>query len=160
MNTEKEKSAVGMAVPATESDNNTTVSISYSDENVNGYSYENMTAILNSLTDTLRLTREGKNIVSIVPLTVPIDGTKYVTDVARITYKNGHTRDINIDCDSGIAAVYDIADNLSNTSAISPPRFSAFLRLHLSIESLLVILPRNVFKMAGLCGGILFHADI
>ncbi len=73
---------------------------------------ENMTAILKSLSETLRLTREGRNIVSIVPLTVPIDGTKYVTDIARITYKNGHTRDINIGCDSGMAAVYDIADNL------------------------------------------------
>ena len=35
---------------------------------------ENMTAILNSLTDTLRLTREGKNIVSIVPLTDLVSG--------------------------------------------------------------------------------------
>lgn len=68
-----------------------------------------MTAILKSLGETLRLTDAGKNIVSIVPVTVPIDGTKYVKDVARITYKNGHTRDIDIDCDSGIAAVYDVA---------------------------------------------------
>lgn len=70
---------------------------------------ENMTAILDSLAGTLRLTREGRDIVSIVPLTVPIDGTKYVKDVARITYKNGHTRDIDIGCDSGIAAVYDVS---------------------------------------------------
>ena len=112
MNTEKEKSAVGAATPATESDNNTTVSISYSDENVNGYSYENMTAILNSLTDTLRLTREGKNIVSIVPLTVPVVGTVYVRDIARITYQSGRTKDIGIDCDSGIAAIYDVVRDL------------------------------------------------
>lgn len=112
MNTEKEKSAVGAATPATESDNNTTVSIAYSDENVNGYSYENMTAILDSLTDTLRLTREGKNIVSIVPLTVSVDGTVYVRDIARITYQSGRTKDIGIDCDSGIAAIYDVVRNL------------------------------------------------
>ena len=111
MNTEKEKSAVGTAIPATESDNNTTVSISYSDENVNGYSYENMTAILNSLTDTLRLTRGGKNIVSIVPLTVPVDD-KYVKDIARITYRSGRTKDIDIGCDSGIAAIYDVVRDL------------------------------------------------
>ena len=116
MNTEKEKSAVGAATPATESDNNTTVSISYSDENVNGYSYENMTAILNSLTDTLRLTREGRDIVSIVPLTVSVDGTVYgtvyVRDIARITYQSGRTKDIGIDCDSGIAAIYDVVRDL------------------------------------------------
>lgn len=112
MNDTKEKSAVGMAVPATESDNNTTVSISYSDENVNGYSYENMTAILNSLTDTLRLTREGRDIVSIVPLTVSVDGTVYVRDIARITYQSGRTKDIGIDCDSGIAAIYDVVRDL------------------------------------------------
>ena len=112
MNDTKEKSAVGAATPATESDNNTTVSISYSDENVNGYSYENMTAILDSLTDTLRLTREGKNIVSIVPLTVSVDGTVYVRDIARITYQSGRTKDIGIDCDSGIAAIYDVVRDL------------------------------------------------
>lgn len=70
---------------------------------------ENMTNILNCLRVTLNLTAAGKNIESIVPMTVPIDGTKYVTDIARITYKNGHTRDINIGCDSGIAAVLDVA---------------------------------------------------
>lgn len=73
---------------------------------------ENMTAILKSLAGTLRLTREGKNIVSIVPVTVPVRGSEYVTEVARITYKNGQIRDIGIECDSGIAAVYDIARNL------------------------------------------------
>ena len=78
---------------------------------------ENMTAILDSLTDTLRLTREGKNIVSIVPLTVPVVGTHvygtvYVRDIARITYQSGRTKDIGIDCDSGIAAIYDVVRDL------------------------------------------------
>lgn len=73
---------------------------------------ENMTAILNSLTDTLRLTREGRDIVSIVPLTVSVDGTVYVRDIARITYQSGRTKDIGIDCDSGIAAIYDVVRDL------------------------------------------------
>lgn len=73
---------------------------------------ENMTAILNSLTDTLRLTREGRDIVSIVPLTVSVYGTVYVRDIARITYQSGRTKDIGIDCDSGIAAIYDVVRDL------------------------------------------------
>ena len=63
---------------------------------------ENMTKILAKLTETLRLTRDGGNIVSITPL----------RDVARVTYSNGHTKDIDIGSDSGIAAIYDIAKNL------------------------------------------------
>lgn len=70
---------------------------------------ENMTAILKSLAGILNLTDAGKNIESIVPVTVQIKSTEYVKDVARITYKSGHRRDIDIDCDSGIAAVYDVA---------------------------------------------------
>lgn len=69
---------------------------------------ENMMEILDSLSDTLRLTREGKSIVSIVPMTVPLRGSEYVTDIARITYENGQIRDVGIECDSGIAAVYDV----------------------------------------------------
>ena len=110
MTDKKEKSAVGAATPATEKDINISPVNIISDtaEKIKAH-YENMTEILGSLAGTLRLTREGWDIVSIVPLTVPIDGTKYVKDVARITYKNGHTRDINIGCDSGIAAVLDVA---------------------------------------------------
>lgn len=70
---------------------------------------ENMTSILKSLGETLRLTREGKNIVSIVPVTVPKVNTAYAGVAARVTYKNGHMKDIDIDCDSGIAAVFDVA---------------------------------------------------
>jgi hypothetical protein len=32
--------------------------------------------------------------------------------IARITYEDGHTKDIDIGCDSGIAVVYDIARSL------------------------------------------------
>ena len=73
---------------------------------------ENMTEILWSLAGTLRLTDAGKNIVSIVPLTVPVYGTVYVRDIARITYQSGRTKDIGIDCDSGIAAIYDVVRDL------------------------------------------------
>ncbi len=74
---------------------------------------ENMTAILRSLSKTLRLTREGMNIESIRPVTVPMMNESYIHVVARITYKSGRTRDIDIDCDSGIAAVFDVARMLA-----------------------------------------------
>jgi hypothetical protein len=70
---------------------------------------ENMTSILKSLGETLRLTDAGKNIVSIVPVTVPKGNKDYLGVAARVTYKNGHMKDIDIDCDSGIAAVFDVA---------------------------------------------------
>ena len=57
---------------------------------------ENMTAILKSLGETLRLTDAGKNIVSIVPVTVPKVNTAYAGVAARVTYKNGHMKDIDI----------------------------------------------------------------
>ena len=111
---DKEKSAVGMAVPATEKDINiiTENIISADEEKIKSYS-ENMTAILASLSDTLRLTREGMNIESIRPVAVPMMNENYVQVAARITYKSGRTKDIDIDCDSGIAAVYDIARKLA-----------------------------------------------
>ena len=59
MNSKKEKSAVGMAVPATETEKETIVSITDFCGNVNSYS-ENMTAILDSLSKTLRLSSEGR----------------------------------------------------------------------------------------------------
>ena len=70
---------------------------------------ENMTSILKSLGETLRLTDAGKNIVSIVPVTVPKGNKDYLGVAAHVTYKNGHMKDIDIDCDSGIAAVFDVA---------------------------------------------------
>ena len=111
MNDTKEKSAVGTAIPATEKDikNLTENIISGNEEKIKCQSFENMTEILHSLAGTLRLTREGRNIESIVPVTVQIKSTEYVKDVARITYKSGRRRDIDIDCDSGIAAVFDVA---------------------------------------------------
>lgn len=73
---------------------------------------ENMTAILKSFCKTLKLTNRGKRIVSIVPMTVKVQNSNYVNMVARVTYEDGHTKDIDIGCDSGIAVVYDIARSL------------------------------------------------
>lgn len=113
MNNTKEKSAVGVRAPATEKDINISPEniISADEEKINSHS-ENMTAILDSLSKTLRLTREGRKIKSIVPVTVPKVNTAYAGVAARVTYKNGHVKDIDIDCDSGIAAVYDVAKAL------------------------------------------------
>lgn len=109
---DKEKSAVGMAVPATEKDINiiTENIISADEEKIKSYS-ENMTAILDSLSKTLRLTREGRKIVSIVSVTVP-KNEAYTGVAARITYMDGHIIDVDIGADSGIAVVYDIARSL------------------------------------------------
>ena len=111
---DKEKSAVGTTIPATEKDIKTNPKniISADEEKIKSYS-ENMTAILDSLSKTLRLTREGMNIESIRPVAVPMMNENYVQVAARITYKSGRTKDIDIDCDSGIAAVYDIARKLA-----------------------------------------------
>lgn len=72
---------------------------------------ENMTEILWSLAGTLRLTDAGKNIVSIVSVTVP-KNEAYTGVAARITYMDGHIKDVDIGADSGIAVVYDIARSL------------------------------------------------
>ena len=95
MNSKKEKSAVGMAVPATEKSNNTIVSITDNCGNVNRQC-ENMTAILASLSDTLRLTREGMNIESIRPVAVPMQNSDYIGIYAHITYSDGTERYIEI----------------------------------------------------------------
>ena len=109
---DKEKSAVGMAVPATETYNESIVSITDFCGNVNSYS-ENMTAILDSLSKTLRLTREGRKIKSIVPVTVPMQNSDYIGIYARITYSDGTERYIEIGADSGVAVVYDVAKTLT-----------------------------------------------
>ena len=114
MNNKKEKSAVGMAVPATEKDINiiTENIISADEEKIKSYS-ENMTAILDSLSKTLRLTREGRKIKSIVPVTVPMQNSDYIGIYARITYSDGTERYIEIGADSGVAVVYDVAKTLT-----------------------------------------------
>ena len=90
MNERKEKSAVGTVIPSAESKNNTTESITDNSENIN--------SILEKLTELLQMTRAGRNIVGIAE----------ENGFAVITYKNGHKKKVNIDGDSGIAAIYEI----------------------------------------------------
>ena len=90
MNENKEKSAVGTAIPATEIKKHTTESITDNSENIN--------SILEKLTELLQMTRAGRNIVGIAE----------ENGFAVITYRNGHTKKANIDGDSGIAAIYEI----------------------------------------------------
>lgn len=68
----------------------------------------NMPEVLQSLTETLRLCRGYNNIKSIIPMTIR-DENGYVKEITRVTYTNGHSVNIDISCDSGMAAVYDIS---------------------------------------------------
>lgn len=95
MNENKEKSAVGMGVPATETENHTTESITDNSENIK--------RILEKLTELLQMTRAGRNIVGIAE----------ENGFAVITYKNGHKKKVNIDGDSGVCAIYDIIIKLT-----------------------------------------------
>ena len=45
-------------------------------------------------------------------MTFRFQNIDYVNMVARVTYEDGHTKDIDIGGDSGIAVVYDIARSL------------------------------------------------
>lgn len=69
---------------------------------------KNMPEVLSSLTKTLRLCRGYENIQSIVPMEI-VNEYGCVQEIARITYTNGHSVDIDIGCDSGMAAVYDVS---------------------------------------------------
>lgn len=68
----------------------------------------NMPEVLQSLTETLRLCRGYDNIKSIIPMTIR-DESGCVKEIASVTYSNGHSVNIDIGCDSGMAAVYDIS---------------------------------------------------
>jgi len=94
MSERKEKSAVGMGVPATDKENHTTESITDNSENIN--------SILEKLTELLQMTRAGKNIESI----------EQAAEYAIIRYKDWHEVDVHIGSDSGIAAIYDIVRKL------------------------------------------------
>ena len=91
----KEKSAVGIGVPATAIEKVSTESITDNSENIN--------SILEKLTELLQMTRAGRNIVGIAE----------ENGFAVITYKNGHKKKANIDGDSGICAIYDIIIKLT-----------------------------------------------
>lgn len=63
---------------------------------------ENMDQILGKLTELLQMTRAGKDIFEIVK----------VNEKAVIVYNHGEMDIVNIECDSGIAAIYDIVKKL------------------------------------------------
>ena len=95
MDNTKEKSAVGIGVPsAEEMKNNPTEIISDNSENIK--------CILEKLTELLQMTRAGRDIFEIVK----------VNEKAVIVYGHGGMDIVNIECDSGIAAIYDIIKKL------------------------------------------------
>ena len=94
MNENKEKSAVGIGVPATAIEKVSTESITDNSENIN--------SILEKLTELLQMTRAGKNIESI----------EQAAEYAIIRYKDWHEVDVHIGGGSGIAAIYDIVRKL------------------------------------------------
>ena len=94
MNERKEKSAVGMGVPSAEIEKVSTESITDNSENIK--------SILEKLTELLQMTRAGKDIFEIVK----------VNEKAVIVYNHGDMDIVNIECDSGIAVIYDIVKKL------------------------------------------------
>ena len=94
MNERKEKSAVGTSIPATEIEKVSTESITDNSENIN--------SILEKLTELLQMTRAGRDIADI---------TK-VGKNAVIMYNHCDFEVVNIECDSGIAVIYDIIKKL------------------------------------------------
>ena len=71
----------------------------------------NMKEVLDSLTNTVRLCRGHEKVKSIRPVTIE-DEYGCVHEIARIEYENGHVGGVDISCDSGIAAIYDVAKYL------------------------------------------------
>ena len=94
MNERKEKSAVGNGVPSAEIEKISTESITDNSENIK--------CILEKLTEPLQMTRAGRDIFDIVE----------VNEKAVIVYSHGGMDIVNIECDSGIAAIYDIVKKL------------------------------------------------
>lgn len=94
MSENKKISAVGTAIPATEKENHTTESITDNSENIK--------CILEKLTELLQMTRAGRDIFDI----------RKVGEKAVIIYNHGDMDIVNIECDSGIAAIHDIVKKL------------------------------------------------
>jgi len=63
---------------------------------------DNMAVALKSTREGIDTLRPYKN------RRTAIDGTKYDDDVIEVTYENGKTIYVNINCDSNIAAMYDV----------------------------------------------------
>lgn len=69
---------------------------------------KDMDKVLSALTDAVRLCRGYNNVESIIPMTVRTP-EGYTKEIARVTFANGHSVNIDIGCDSGMAAIYDVS---------------------------------------------------
>ena len=94
MNDGKKISPIGNSVPTRENENNHNNSITDNSENIKG--------ILEKLTELLQMTRHCSDVTEI----------KKVGECAVIYYIDGSVECVNIACDSGIAAVYDIVKKI------------------------------------------------
>lgn len=101
MKTSKKISAVGIGVPTTEMENNTTESITDNSEKIKPF--ENINRILGKLTEVLQLTDKCCDVVKI----------EKIGDIAVIYFLDGRAECINIGGDSGIAAIHDIVKKLA-----------------------------------------------
>lgn len=61
---------------------------------------------LNKLKDLLSYTRLGSDVVQLALI------RKYNADYVKITFSNGYSKDVNIDCDSYAAIIKDVIVNL------------------------------------------------
>lgn len=73
----------------------------------------NMTEVLTALTEAVRLFRGYSNVESIIPMTIRAP-EGYTKEIVRVTYANGHSVNIDIGCDSGMAAIYDVSRYLTH----------------------------------------------
>ena len=94
MNDGKKISPIGNGVPTRETEINRKNSITDNSENIN--------SILEKLAETLKLTRQCSDVVRI----------RKINDVAVIDHIDGSIDCVNIACDSGIAAIYDIVKKI------------------------------------------------
>lgn len=94
MNDSKKISPIGTLIPTRGTEINRKNSITDNSENIN--------SILEKLAETLKLTRQCSNVTQI----------KKLGECAVIYYIDGSVECVNIACDSGIAAIYDIVKKL------------------------------------------------
>ncbi len=74
---------------------------------------KNMDKVLSALTEAVRICRGYDNVESIIPVTVRTP-EGYTKEIARVTFCGGHSVNIDIGCDSGMAAIYDVSRYLTH----------------------------------------------
>lgn len=94
MNDSKKISPIGTPIPTRETKNNSNEIINHDSENIN--------TILEKLTELLQMTRHCSDVTEI----------KKVGERAVVYYIDGSVKCVNIACDSGITAVYDIVKKI------------------------------------------------